>query len=83
VSVFHEQQPSLPCWGEELDTRLTTLLCKKSIVVKSKEVKTELNLARSSKESCGSKRAVLTMMTSFHEVVELDQYHSRLKPPCK
>jgi hypothetical protein len=40
------------------------------------------NLAETSKESCGSKRAVLTMMI-FHEVVELDQNHSRLQPPSK
>jgi hypothetical protein len=39
-----------------------TLLCKKMIVVKSKEVKTRSNLAESSKESCGSKRAVLLLL---------------------
>jgi hypothetical protein len=45
-----------------LDARLTTLLCKKIIVAKSKEVKTGCNLAESSKEDCGSKRPVLPMM---------------------
>jgi hypothetical protein len=46
-----------------LDARLTTLLCKKiHIFTKSKEVKTGYNLAESSKEGCGSKRAVLPMM---------------------
>jgi hypothetical protein len=39
-----------------LDTRLTTLICKK-IVTKSKEVKTRFNLAESSKEGYGSKWA--------------------------
>jgi hypothetical protein len=34
-----------------LDARLTTLLCTKISVVKSKEVKTGCNLAESSKES--------------------------------
>jgi hypothetical protein len=39
------------------------LLCKKkNIVVKSSDVKTGCNLAESSKECCGSKRAVLPMM---------------------
>jgi hypothetical protein len=41
-----------------LDARLTTLLCKKIIVAKSKEVKTRSNLAESSKEGHDSKRAV-------------------------
>jgi hypothetical protein len=40
---------------------LTTLVCKK-IVSKSKEVKTVCNLAESSKEGCGSKRAVLPVV---------------------
>jgi hypothetical protein len=35
---------------------------KKNIIAKSKEVKTGCNLAESSKESNGSKRAVLPMM---------------------
>jgi hypothetical protein len=47
-----------------------TLVCKKKIVAKSKEVKTgwssspqeQTNLAESSKEDCGSKRAVLPVM---------------------
>jgi hypothetical protein len=47
-------------WG--LDARLTTLLCKKIIVTKSKEVKTGCNRAESSTEGCGSKRTVLPMM---------------------
>jgi hypothetical protein len=37
-----------------LDSRLTTLLCKKNIVAKSKEVKTGYNLAESYKEGCMS-----------------------------
>jgi hypothetical protein len=46
-----------------LDARLTTLLCKqKSIVAKSKEVKTGTNLAESFKEGYGLKTAVLPMM---------------------
>jgi hypothetical protein len=46
------------------DARLTTLLCKRKITVaKTKEVKTESNLAESSKEGYGSKGAVLPMMT--------------------
>jgi hypothetical protein len=45
-----------------LDARPTTLPCKQIIVAKSKEVKTGCNLAESSKEGYGSKRAVLPMM---------------------
>jgi hypothetical protein len=45
-----------------LDARLATLLCKKIIVAKSKEVKTGYSLAESSKEGYGSKWAVLPMM---------------------
>jgi hypothetical protein len=46
---------------------LPTLVCKKIIVAKSKEVKTgwsdlKTSLAESSKEENGSKRAVLLMM---------------------
>jgi hypothetical protein len=48
--------PGLPDWG--LDTRLTTLLCKKTTVAKSKEVESGCNLAESSKEGYGSKMAV-------------------------
>jgi hypothetical protein len=45
-----------------LDARLTTLLCKKTIIVtKSKEVKTGYNLAESSKGGYGSRKAVLPM----------------------
>jgi hypothetical protein len=39
-----------------------TLLCKKINVVKYKKVKTRSYLAESSKEGCGSKRALLPMM---------------------
>jgi hypothetical protein len=45
-----------------LDARLTTLLCKKITVPKSKGVTNGCNLAESSKECYGSKRAVLPMM---------------------
>jgi hypothetical protein len=53
-----------------LDARLTTLLCKKEIVAKSKEVKagwSNSNPAEASKEACGSKGAVLpiTMTASI------------------
>jgi hypothetical protein len=41
---------------------LTTLLCKKSIVVKSKDVKTGCTLANPSEESYGLKRGILPMM---------------------
>jgi hypothetical protein len=51
--------PALPDWG--LDAWLTTLLCK-NIITKSKEIKSGCSLAESSKEGCGSKRAVLPMM---------------------
>jgi hypothetical protein len=49
-----------PGWG--LESRLTTLFCKRNIVAKSKEVKSGCNLAVSSKEGYGSKSAVLPMM---------------------
>jgi hypothetical protein len=49
-----------PGWG--LDSRLMTLPCKEIIVAKFKEVKTGCNLAKSSKEGYGSKRAVLPIM---------------------
>jgi hypothetical protein len=45
-----------------LDARLTTLLCNKNTVAKSKEVKTRCKLAESSKEGHISKKAVLPMM---------------------
>jgi hypothetical protein len=45
-----------------LDARLTTLLCKKSIVANSKEVKTGCDLAESSKDGYGSERAVFPMI---------------------
>jgi hypothetical protein len=41
---------------------MTTSLCKKIIVAKSKEVNPGCNPAQSSKEDYGSKRAVLPMM---------------------
>jgi hypothetical protein len=57
------QKSGPPDWG--LDASLTTLLCKKVIVVISKEVKTEcsniIDLAESSEKGCGSKRAILPM----------------------
>jgi hypothetical protein len=53
------QRPGRPGWG--LDARLTTLLCKKIIVAKSKEVKTAPNLAESSKKAYGSERAMMIM----------------------
>jgi hypothetical protein len=46
-----------------------TLLCKQIIVAKSKEVKTgwsKTNVAESSKEGYGSKRAVLPMISLAH-----------------
>jgi hypothetical protein len=46
-----------------LDARLMTLLCKKIIVMKSKEVETGSNMTESSKEGFSSKRAVLPVMT--------------------
>jgi hypothetical protein len=46
-----------------LHARLTTLLCKKNTVAKPKEMKTGCNLAESSKEDYGSKRAGLPVMT--------------------
>jgi cytochrome b len=45
-----------------LDAGLTTLICNKITVTKSKEVKIGCNLAESSKEGHGSKGAVLLMM---------------------
>jgi hypothetical protein len=47
-----------------------TLLCKKCIVAKSKEVETGSNLAESSKECYGSERAVLPMMAMIIIVVK-------------
>jgi hypothetical protein len=41
---------------------MTTLVCKRIVVAKSKELKTGCNLAECSKEGHGSKRAVLPMM---------------------
>jgi hypothetical protein len=41
-----------------LDAGLTSLLCKKIIVAKTEEVKTECKVGESSKEGCGSKWAV-------------------------
>jgi hypothetical protein len=48
-----------------LDARLTTLLCKKIIVAKSKEVKSRSNVAESSKEGYGSKSVVLLLLMIF------------------
>jgi hypothetical protein len=45
-----------------LDAILKNLFCKKNIVAKSKDVKIGCDLAESSKEGYGSKRAVLPMM---------------------
>jgi hypothetical protein len=47
--------------GLELDARLTTLLCNNDIVAKCKSVKTESNLAESSKKCHGTKRTGLPM----------------------
>jgi hypothetical protein len=44
----------------DLDMRLMTLLCKKIIVAKSGELKTECNLAEFSKEGYGSKKGCFT-----------------------
>jgi hypothetical protein len=55
-----------------LDARLTTSLFKKNIVAKSKEMKTGWsidNLAESTKESYGSKRAALPMMIIYDYVL--------------
>jgi hypothetical protein len=52
-----------------LDARLTTLLCKKYILVKSKEVKTGCNLAESCNEGYGSKGAVLPVMMIMMNIV--------------
>jgi hypothetical protein len=49
-----------------LGSRLTTLLCKKIIVAKSKEVKTGYNLAGSCKEAYGPKRDVFPMMMMIY-----------------
>jgi hypothetical protein len=61
-----------------LDARLTTLPCKNIIVVKSKEVKTGWsnsqevkNLAESSNEGCGSKRAVLALMNLIRQGIQM------------
>jgi hypothetical protein len=43
-----------------LDLRLATLLCKKFIAAKSRDVKTGCNLSEFSKEGYGSKRAVFS-----------------------
>jgi hypothetical protein len=45
-----------------------TLLCKKKFVTKSKEMKTRYNLAETSKESYGSKSALLPMMTMMMSI---------------
>jgi hypothetical protein len=48
-----------------LDAGLTTLLCYKIVVAKSKEVKTGCNLSESNKEGYGSKKAVLPVVMSY------------------
>jgi hypothetical protein len=48
-----------------LDAGLATLLCKRIIIVRSKEVKPESNLAEPSKKVYGSKMAVLPMMMTM------------------
>jgi hypothetical protein len=45
-----------------LEARLTTLLCKRIIVARFKQMKTGCNLAEFSKEGYGSKGAVLPLM---------------------
>jgi hypothetical protein len=64
-----------PGWW--LDAKLTTLLFgkkKKKIVTKSKEVKQRYNWTESSKEGCGSKRAVLPMFLCLKRLL---RYHVR------
>jgi hypothetical protein len=56
-----------------LDARLTTFALKKNIVAKSKEVKTGCNMAQSSKEDCGSKRAVLPMLIMMAMMILIDK----------
>jgi hypothetical protein len=47
-----------------MDARLTTLLCKKeNTVTNFKEEKNGFDLAESSKEGCGSKKAMIMMMS--------------------
>jgi hypothetical protein len=53
-----------------LDARLTTLLYKKDIVAKSKEVKHGCNWAESSKEGYGSNRAVFANDDFFWNPVQ-------------
>jgi hypothetical protein len=48
-----------------LGVRLTTLLCKKDSVAKSKEAKTGCNLSEYSKQVCCSETAVLPMMMNM------------------
>jgi hypothetical protein len=52
-----------------LDAKLTTLLCKKIIVTKSKEVKPGYSLAEYSKDGYGSKGAVLPMVMMMKTLV--------------
>jgi hypothetical protein len=65
------QGPGPPGCG--LDARLTTLLCKKNIVTKPKEMKAGWNLAKSSKEGDGSKRAVLQIMMMMMNSDQMEQ----------
>jgi hypothetical protein len=50
-------------WG--FYTRLITLLCKKTVIAKTKEVKPGSNVVEFSKEGYGSKWAVLPMMMTM------------------
>jgi hypothetical protein len=57
-----------------LDTRLRTLLCKRIIVAKSKEMKTGCNLAESPKGDYGSARAVLPMMVMMPYIYAISNF---------
>jgi hypothetical protein len=57
-----------------LDAKLRTMLCKNIIVTKSKEVKTGLYLAVSSKEGYGSKRALLPMIIYIYMYIYIWQW---------
>jgi hypothetical protein len=58
-----------------LGAKLTSLLCKKIIVAKFKEVKTAYNQAESSKESYGSEGAVLPMMMTVSNLSTLNTFY--------
>jgi hypothetical protein len=55
---------------------MTTFSVKKITAAKSKEMKTGCNLAGSSKEGCGSKRAVLLVMMMIIIFVLIAIYYS-------